>query len=671
MPTFADLRAERFKLAREGKFSPEAANDRTALARFMEAHGLNDQSPLIPTMAVESHFKAMVTAFEREVTSGKGGGKKLSPATVTGYRSRLGTWHEVAALLAAKFELPGSFPEAAREAINAYFARHEGQTIASLARQMDVYPTVLWHWYNEPGHTPRPNAKGMARVAKLEALVGLPPGTLATKMVTRRTRSASRGKGDRPMPELRPEERLYSIQLMPEVLPESITSFFAKLDAFKTSMAPMRNAGGVRLKRNGTKWRAAADGGESESGRIVRRWLTSMVGWLTLPETQHEAREVIRERCTWPGLTEEAMDTMAPLFVGRGMVLEEVTLCHLLDPDLIGPFLDWKTKRSGTESGFHRAYLSHASALLHPGRGFLAQQVEHAWDYAKLGIQPIGSNPPDPEEYRSRSAAWETICIDWNDAIRELRKTVGNKSKARDPATNLKPLLDHPSPVSVVIDMIRSHEASKPLGELEPGYPGASRLAVWWRDQLLLRMLVTNPLRNRNFRQMTWRNDGRGNLYKDAQTGGWRLRFDPSDFKNERGAAHRPYDVEIPSHITPFIETYLFEARPIILRGKERTDVVFLNRYGKPFPLAGLSALLWDLTGGNLDPAIEMSGFRSHAFRHIVATAWLRDNPGDYLTVARMLHDDLHTVLANYEHSSPDHGLKRYAEWLRPMLTAA
>ncbi|WP_217482048.1 hypothetical protein, partial [Burkholderia contaminans] len=44
----------------------------------------------------------------------------------------------------------------------------------------------------------------------------------------------------------------------------------------------------------------------------------------------------------------------------------------------------------------------------------------------------------------------------------------------------------------------------------------------------------------------------RPNLYQSTD-GGWRLRFDPSDFKNEKGAAFEEYDAAVEPSVWPWI----------------------------------------------------------------------------------------------------------------------
>ena len=61
-------------------------------------------------------------------------------------------------------------------------------------------------------------------------------------------------------------------------------------------------------------------------------------------------------------------------------------------------------------------------------------------------------------------------------------------------------------------------------------------------------------------------------------------------------------------------------------------------------------------------------GFGAHAFRHLVATYWLEQNPNDFLTVAELLNDKLETVLANYAHLKKDTSFLRYEEQLAQQM---
>jgi len=176
---------------------------------------------------------------------------------------------------------------------------------------------------------------------------------------------------------------------------------------------------------------------------------------------------------------------------------------------------------------------------------------------------------------------------------------------------------------------------------------------------------------------MTYRPDGNGHLVK-VGPGRYRLNFSPSDFKNEKGAATEPYSVAVDDSVAPWIDRYLSEARQYLIdadetsrfflpaaRGPEVTPQ-FLSDEGLSqtggYKTDGLSSRVKKLTALYIDGC---PGFGPHSFRHVIATDHLRRNPGDYLTVATLLHDKLETVLKNYSHLKVQDGLRRLSSGIQ------
>ena len=214
--------------------------------------------------------------------------------------------------------------------------------------------------------------------------------------------------------------------------------------------------------------------------------------------------------------------------------------------------------------------------------------------------------------------------------------------------------------------MVARHASDQPPARLRHNPDGSKHLAVWIRDQLLLRKLISNPLRALNFAEMTYREDGTGNLRKCPERG-WRLVFKPEDFKNQQGAAKEPYDVGLPEDLWPLIELYLKKARPILLRNKkviEMSERLFLTDNGEEFDGGSISHVIYMLTARFGAFNVETVGIRTHAFRHLIATAWLRKHRYDYYTVAQILHDDIYTVIRIYGHNGPGDVLNVYQKEL-------
>ncbi|MBC8752191.1 MULTISPECIES: hypothetical protein [Paraburkholderia] len=146
--------------------------------------------------------------------------------------------------------------------------------------------------------------------------------------------------------------------------------------------------------------------------------------------------------------------------------------------------------------------------------------------------------------------------------------------KSRDPLDPIRPLLDLAEPFEPVLRAIKDLDAAAaaaPIGSLDE--------ALRKRDALLLAMLMSNPLRRRNYTQMTWCEDNTGALYR-RQDGQWRVRFGASDFKNEKKSNKSPYDAPLPRALAERIDAYIDEYRPRLIRNSPSSTVVFPNRVG-------------------------------------------------------------------------------------------
>ncbi|MGP8476438.1 tyrosine-type recombinase/integrase [Burkholderia sp. PR2] len=322
---------------------------------------------------------------------------------------------------------------------------------------------------------------------------------------------------------------------------------------------------------------------------------------------------------------------------GLGLPVDQVqTLGWLAVPDAVNAFLEFLTDRSGgTVHGGHQKFCALVCSLTRADTGFLAQQPHMA-----SGL---------PTCYAIRE--WRESCRDVYKLCREWKRQATEKS--RDPLDPIRPLLDLAEPFGPVLRAVADLDAAAaaaPAGSLEE--------ALHKRDALLLSMLMANPLRRRNYIQMTWNDVNTGNLYR-RQDGQWRLRFSAGDFKNEKRSQKSPYDAPLPKALAERIDAYIAEYRPRLVRHSPDSQRVFPNRTGDDWKALGRQ--VEELTR-RLIP--ETLGFGPHGFRHLVATDYLRKNPNDYPTVALLLHDKLETVLAEYAHLRQDDSFGRYEQHL-------
>ena len=657
-PTFACLKVECAKAPNQTKRS--VANNLAVLRQFMSARGLTDGSPISPTMTVS--FEQELRIFETEVQKDTGEKAALSRGSVASYRSRLRLLSGTAIALAGRHVGTEGFGPVLAAAVDEFVRLNVGNSIRGLAGMIGVRGETLAAWLG--GRLPRPIKANWDALTRAEQLLDVRPGLLTALVFTEgQILSVVSGNAENKTRNIK--KLIRSVNYRPKELPPGVAPFLVEYERFKTGLHPGDDLMGEPLQRaaNAT-WRELK--GMATTGIIFKNSVLRMCGFLLLPSTVEQARAYLADtqlnlRRHGVRMTERELDELAPYFVGKGMKTEEITVAHLIQPKVVDEFIKFNCQRSrgGKPSGFDRRYLSAvAMPLVRAEFGFLTQRVDMSWDILKWPRIDLAA--PDAEHlYEQQKSRWAAQCSRWYGSLRSMAGGIRNGHKEIDPHVHLKPILDLDGPLDAVHAIIAAHLDKQPQGTLDREN-GSIALARWHRDQLLLRMISLNPLRNRNFREQTWRQDNSGNLYKNGQR--WSFRFKPEDFKNQKGAASQPYNVELAAELFPWIERYLFEARPLLLRAAHR-DEVFITSAARPFSAVDLSRLIFRLTRKYMPTFVKGPGFRTQAFRHIIATAWLRANPGDYLTVADILHDKIETVLANYHRKSPADGLKRFYAW--------
>jgi integrase len=176
-------------------------------------------------------------------------------------------------------------------------------------------------------------------------------------------------------------------------------------------------------------------------------------------------------------------------------------------------------------------------------------------------------------------------------------------------------------------------------------------------------MLTANPLRIKHFALMTYSPDNTGNLYRAEE--GWRLRYPTDFFKNrqflkkvrkKRAKKAPDYDAALPASLWSDIEEYLFVHRSHLI-GADACDYVFRpartphtkkdkSSVGDPIKIHSLSALLKEHTRWYL----KCPGFGPHAFRHIIATEYIKNHLNGYEVAAKILHESPEMVRERYAH---------------------
>jgi hypothetical protein len=198
-----------------------------------------------------------------------------------------------------------------------------------------------------------------------------------------------------------------------------------------------------------------------------------------------------------------------------------------------------------------------------------------------------------------------------------------------------------------------------------------------YMDYLLCSLLVANPLRIDMYSKMKLGE----NLYKDHE-GNWRIRFKPDDFKNFKGAAKdKYYDEPVAKWACPIIDDFLKFYRPLLIKGgKNEHNQYECDYFIRPIRASGISHRGADKYVPNMPirkttlsnrvrtatlrflPETN-SGFGPQAFRHIIATDYIKAHPNGFSAVAGILHDTLETVTKNYGHVNSGDWIRNYNDY--------
>ncbi|QIE22855.1 site-specific integrase [Caballeronia sp. SBC2] len=489
-----------------------------------------------------------------------------------------------------------------------------GESPMEIARRAGASEQAVGRWLKGA----IPNARAMPSLRRLELELGLEPDTLRSLLPKQRK------------PRCLPMQKEFQVDIpyRARLKERSADTYRLKLKDIKPALA--------------AEWRALLDYKTTKRPDVKR---SERGKWRLLPRQKvarclsiyaqkgnllcETAQLNLDHFCSFAGYL--ARPRMAG---GFGLAPDEAqTLAWLAVPEAVNGYLEFLTERSnGLEHAGHRILTNLAGSLTHSVTGFLTQKPAFA-----DGL---------PDTYAS--IAWAGMCEETHALCAAWKQDA--RSISRDPSVPIQKLLDLAEPLAPILKAVQLLDlaaASAPAGGLAE--------AVHKRDALLLSMLVANPLRKRNYVLMTWKEDNNGVLCR-RQDGQWRIRYGTDDFKNDGISSTKEYDAPLPRALQNRIADYLAEYRPRLVCNAPDADWLFPSKTGtKWVPLnrhvAKLTKRLIPETPG---------GFGPHAFRHLVATDYLRKHPNDFLTVAVLLNDSLETVLKAYAHLRQDESFEKY-----------
>lgn len=318
------------------------------------------------------------------------------------------------------------------------------------------------------------------------------------------------------------------------------------------------------------------------------------------------------------------------------------SLAWLVVPELLDSYLASLTERSGglTHRG-HAVFCTAVSALTHATHGFLTQSSTLVDQLSEETI---------------KKRDWKDLCQEAHKTAREWKSSSTDVS--RDPTTPIQFLLDQVNPLAPIFTAMERLRARG-----NAAISGSQEEALARRDELLLGLLISNPLRMKNIIELAVLPDNSGNVYQ-TNNAQWRLRLPRAAFKNGKRSSlqTQKYDVRIAHWLHPLLSDYVEHFRPVLARPTSPNNL-FLSKHGNQ--LNDMSHCVRRLTRVLIPGS---GGFGPHAFRHLVATDWLTRNPSDFLTVAELLNDSIEVVMKTYAHLKKDDALTRHADQLESVL---
>lgn len=593
------------KLQSEHRSHHSLDNLNAALYSFCKDFGLRE-TDVIGSELRASYYKALAAHVDGLAKLGR------SKAYIANRKSYLGAWHSLVLksdkLTATILGTNSPFQSALRELI---------ETVGSqrvLAREAGVSIASLKRWLSGS----RPGGRSVATIRRIERLFGLTEGTLVELAFSNKPSHTPLRAPHAPIPY---RERLkalskktYFIGDVTPLLQAQWEDFCRYKTSIRSTTKARNRAGKWRITESqchpdpAKAWYAFVNGHYVPSAAIVWTRVAGYLGWLQLQRADG----------------------------GLQMTAEQAqNLGWLVYDDYVEQYLTWKIRRSGgvVHSGIAE-FPRFVRSLVNPTTGYLTLTPSIGEQLSRL-----------------ESLNWTAQCERCFNGMRELQQHYEEQVKAsRDSFEPIQAVLCLANPLEAVADMTFRMQADRPL-------TNGTQEAVWARDLVLIKLLMSNPLRIKNLQELTWRPDNTGQLYQRAD-GSWHIKIDRKYFKNHRGAARdRDYDNPVDPAVWPILQQYLSIHRPRILASRE-TDYVFVTQESQldNGPWNRMSRRVFTLTARYL---WGCPGVGAHAFRHIVATAILKASPNDWQTAALVLHDRVETVQKHYAHLKSADGTRR------------
>lgn len=575
----------------------------------------------------DRYFSAFRNALER---------KKYKPKTVANAATLISKLRAEYLSWLENLNLPQSFPEALRLAIT-----RAGYTLRGFKRayldQFGITCNTLRHWLDgtkNPDY-PRSRKRGRLILQRMEILCGLAPDTLCSRVFTREPvllllPPLARNKfRDFHSFIVNNPEFNYSLRPLPEHLQQS----FDQLVKWKS--ASRHYVGGtwlpVSVKERWSK-QASIDINLAE--------IESFFGFLLIP-TQLAVAPSVNASSLLLGITaEERLIRYSTMRTGMGMKLKDLRFTMLVDHLLLEKYALFRQARNA-----HEFITDNMVANIIHKAGFVLKDNPNAF---------IRAHPEFRKELTPTIAEkqWNSWCdkkhTELRNLINTLNKTV-SKVRTRMPSAPVEHVLDNEDPVAVITRL-----GYQLLNTLPPPSCVVSR-ALQYRNGMIILLMLFEPLRARHWPRLEIGKQ----IVRDQNTGRWKFDIKAEEFKNHLYGHAKDRLRVLPQILSDIVEEYVSTYRRHLYCPEDAVSGQLTNIFL-------LKSRTGDSIHRNVEPWLTADGFYNlfsniferylgnsvgpHVMRHIVTTAWLLENKGDYVTGAAMLNDSAFTVQTKYSH---------------------
>lgn len=623
--TYAQLfEKHKARLAKETTSTANAEqifrNHMTALRDLLRHLGKHESSPV--GLEMSEHFLAEVERYQASQSG-------VSERTKADRRSLLKAWRAtfiemegtVDTIYRGREQRSAKMPEALATPFHHRLRaalKEAGLTPKGAASRARVSASALGRW----SRGALPNARSLGTLSKIEAVLSIP----AEELVGLAKEALGQGQ---PLSSDEYRQRLKRATAVPYRLKvrDLLPSFLEQWRGFfryKTESTP------AELERHSRgRWSLAPAGQTSSAPTVLNSkgdlvseaaaafWSTmsAFLGYLRLPASENG-------------------------FGQSGVAVQTLAWCAV--PDAVEGHLNFMTERAdGAKNGSHRKFCGYVEMLTHPVHGYLRQQHEF-----------ISTLPAD-----AVSGDWARMC---NQAYKIAKAwKAESQEQSRDPAAPLAYFFTHECALTPLFEaMGRLREDASHAAR------GSKEEAIGRRDEVLLGVLTSNPLRAKNLKSLTYRENNSGNVYRSS-AGQWRIRIPGKMFKNKSRVGRDTYDVAVAPWLQGLFDDYVREFRPRLVAELDSGYFFVSSRGGGRFK--DLNAQVRKVTR-RLIP--QCGGISPHAFRTLVATDWLQHHPNDFTTVAQLLNDTIAVVMKHYAKLKKDDAFSRYSEYVSNMRRA-